>query len=292
MGCASSNAAASPKVPAAASAPPRLPGTQIFLTHDWADDELGRSNHARVKHVYLRLKAMGITAWFDEEEMRGDINGKMAEGIDNAKTVGVFVTKRYIDKASGKGDAGANDNCKFEFDYALRQKGVDKIIVLVMEPRCRTTADWDGVVGGKLGGKLFIDLSQDGPAFEDGINRLVKEIRRAASRPPSATSAGPHPSPSTSPPLLVPSRPKAITRQLKSLTVDEVCTLLANLDMGKHVEGFRALPVNGAVLDTVDDEDLQQVGVEARMHRKALLKHVETFQVFGVPPELLVKKIP
>ncbi|KAJ1469919.1 hypothetical protein T484DRAFT_2122452 [Baffinella frigidus] len=114
MGCASSNAAASPKVPAAASAPPRLPGTQIFLTHDWADDELGRSNHARVKHVYLRLKAMGITAWFDEEEMRGDINGKMAEGIDNAKTVGVFVTKRYIDKASGKGDAGANDNCKFE----------------------------------------------------------------------------------------------------------------------------------------------------------------------------------
>jgi hypothetical protein len=50
---------------------------QIFLTHDWADDELGRSNHARVKHVYLRLKAMGITAWFDEEEMRGDINGKV-----------------------------------------------------------------------------------------------------------------------------------------------------------------------------------------------------------------------
>ncbi|KAJ1473729.1 hypothetical protein T484DRAFT_1835054, partial [Baffinella frigidus] len=58
-----------------------------------------------------------------------------------------------------------------------------------------------------------------------------------------------------------PSQPEyqAITRQLKSLTVDEVCTLLANLDMGKHVEGFRALPVNGAVLDTVDDEDLQQV---------------------------------
>ena len=39
---------------------------------------------------------------------------QMADGIDNAKTVGVFVTKRYIDKASGKGDAGADDNCKFE----------------------------------------------------------------------------------------------------------------------------------------------------------------------------------
>jgi len=39
---------------------------------------------------------------------------QMAEGIDNAKTVGVFVTTRYIDKASGKGGAGADDNCKFE----------------------------------------------------------------------------------------------------------------------------------------------------------------------------------
>jgi len=49
--------------------------SQIFLTHDWANDELGRSNHDRVRRVYHRLKAMGVSAWFDEEEMRGDING-------------------------------------------------------------------------------------------------------------------------------------------------------------------------------------------------------------------------
>ena len=39
---------------------------------------------------------------------------QMAAGIDMAQTVGVFITKRYIDKASGKGETGANDNCKFE----------------------------------------------------------------------------------------------------------------------------------------------------------------------------------
>ena len=33
-----------------------------------------------------------------------------------------------------------------QFDYALRKKGVDKMIVLVMEPSCRSTQDWDGVV--------------------------------------------------------------------------------------------------------------------------------------------------
>jgi hypothetical protein len=38
----------------------------------------------------------------------------MAEGIDNSKTMGVFVTARYISKASGRGENGADDNCKFE----------------------------------------------------------------------------------------------------------------------------------------------------------------------------------
>ena len=48
--------------------------TEIFLTHDWANDELGRNNHDRVKRVYHRLTELGVTAWFDEEAMRGDIN--------------------------------------------------------------------------------------------------------------------------------------------------------------------------------------------------------------------------
>ena len=68
---------------------------------------------------------------------------QMAQGIDVAQTVGVFITNRYIDKAlnqtrnpkpetrnpkpeirnpepgnriqaSGEGEAGVNDNCKFE----------------------------------------------------------------------------------------------------------------------------------------------------------------------------------
>ena len=48
--------------------------TEIFLTHDWADDELGRNNHERVKRVYHRLKELGVPAWFDEEAMHGDVN--------------------------------------------------------------------------------------------------------------------------------------------------------------------------------------------------------------------------
>lgn len=56
--------------------------TQIFLTHDWGVDELGRSTHARVAHVNTRLKELGVSAWFDEEEMKADINAKVISARD------------------------------------------------------------------------------------------------------------------------------------------------------------------------------------------------------------------
>jgi len=53
-----------------------------------------------------------------------------------------------------------------QFDYALRSKGARSMIAIVMEPRMRNPGNWKGQVGGKLGGKLYIDLSEDGPLFE------------------------------------------------------------------------------------------------------------------------------
>jgi len=81
-----------------------------FLTHDWGTDELGRSNHARVGRVAEALRAAGLSIWFDADEMRGDINQQMADGIDHSACCVVFVTERYVLKASGKGEAGADDN--------------------------------------------------------------------------------------------------------------------------------------------------------------------------------------
>eukprot|EP00290_Baffinella_frigidus_P011452 CAMPEP_0180141772 /NCGR_PEP_ID=MMETSP0986-20121125/15136_1 /TAXON_ID=697907 /ORGANISM="non described non described, Strain CCMP2293" /LENGTH=466 /DNA_ID=CAMNT_0022084747 /DNA_START=199 /DNA_END=1595 /DNA_ORIENTATION=+ len=305
MGCASSNAAASPKVPAAASAPPRLPGTQefqIFLTHDWGTDEHGRDNHARVKRVYHRLKELGVSAWFDEVQMDGDINGTMTEGIDKSTTVGVFVTDRYIAKASGRGESGANDNCKFEFDYALNQKGVESMIVLVMEKRCKNSKQWTGTVGGKLGNIMYIDLSKDGAPFEKGVQLLYEKIQKILAKtgtpvsatPTSATAkGGPHPQHRSAQETAA-SQPPATTRKLASISVEEVCTVLWNLgtlmsnELGKYEAGFRAVPVSGAVLATMNDEGLREVGVDMGIHRTALLHHIKEFQAGGVPLEMLV----
>ena len=149
-----------------------------FLTHDWGEDEEGRSNHARVGKLCAALKAEGIRPWFDEECMRGDINDKMVDGIERSGAVVCFITDRYLEKAWGKGANGHNDNCKFEFDYSLRRKGVEAMIPVVMEKRCRNPSDWAGTVGGKLGGKLYIDLSSDdSSAFDSGVKQLAAEIR-------------------------------------------------------------------------------------------------------------------
>jgi hypothetical protein len=78
-----------------------------FLTHDWGEDELGRDNHACVSKVYVRLKDAGLRPWFDEEFMRGDVNKTMMDALGNSACAVVFITRRYVEKASGDGPNGA-----------------------------------------------------------------------------------------------------------------------------------------------------------------------------------------
>ena len=84
--------------------PPRPPFTHsAFLSHDWGVDELGRSNHERVRRVADALKAVGYKPWLDEHEMHGNIDMRMAEGIEKSECIIIFVTRNYMDKASGSG---------------------------------------------------------------------------------------------------------------------------------------------------------------------------------------------
>ena len=103
---------------------------------------------------------------------------QMADGIDSSTVVLVFITQRYMLKASGEGPARENDNCKYEFDYATLKKGVGSMIAVVMEPECRTPSTWRGSVCGKLGAKLYVDASTDSnEATEAAVEHLLKLIR-------------------------------------------------------------------------------------------------------------------
>lgn len=144
----------------------------VFLSHDWGVDELLRSNHERVARVNHALKERGYVTWLDEERLEGYIIDQISEGIENAKVVVVFVTEQYYNKVNGD---DSSDYCKLEFEYALRRRGKNNMVVCVMEPRMRDSRRWQGPIGLGLGGCLYVDLAEDDD-FELKMDRLDELI--------------------------------------------------------------------------------------------------------------------
>jgi hypothetical protein len=149
------------------------PKTDVFLTHDWGIDELGRANHDRVAVINKELKFLGFVTWFDSEKMTGDVVDQMVSGIDNSFVIIVIVTQRYMNKVNG---SNANDNCRKEFKYAAQTKSSTKMIPVVMEPRMTDIdGNWTGLIKMELGNILYVDFSNDND-FQSAIQQLKAEI--------------------------------------------------------------------------------------------------------------------
>eukprot|EP01035_Chromulina_nebulosa_P033583 gene33583-44979_t len=145
--------------------------TDVFLTHDWG---MAQFNHKRVAKVNAALKKRGMTTWFDDEQMEGDIKSKMCSGIDHSRVLIVFITKRYLNKVGGN---NAEDNCRLEFGYGARRKTAARMLPVVMEAEIRDTSLWDGQVGLVLGGSLYVDLATEDDfdaKVDDIVNRVIK----------------------------------------------------------------------------------------------------------------------
>ncbi|RHY23749.1 hypothetical protein DYB32_009072 [Aphanomyces invadans] len=156
--------------------------TDVFLTHDWGMDG---TTHKNVSAVNTLLKARGITTWFDEEKMEGNVKKQMIHGIDHARAIVVFVTQRYIDKVGGN---NAEDNCQLEFNYAARRKTASKMIPVLIDPSpaLKNTGNWTGEVGFVLGGHLYLDLSSafgNDQLLASKVDELVAKIVSVAGAP-------------------------------------------------------------------------------------------------------------
>lgn len=148
-------------------------GTDIFLTHDWGENGL---THKRVSKINDSLKKRGIVTWFDGDRMKGDIKDTMINGIENTKCVLVFVTERYRSKVNSSED---RDNCRFEFKYAVEQKGPQNMLAAVLEPSMKNPKEWKGILGGALGSKLYVDMVDDDESetsFESKCEVLYQQI--------------------------------------------------------------------------------------------------------------------
>eukprot|EP00051_Salpingoeca_urceolata_P001423 m.40845 g.40845 ORF g.40845 m.40845 type:complete len:293 (+) comp11411_c0_seq1:128-1006(+) len=174
----------------------------VFLSHSWELDELSRDNHARVAMISAELQRRGLTTWLDEDKMHGDIDLRMSEGIENAQAVLVFVTQRYIDKVAGTASElnptpNPQDNCKREFMHAVRRKTVEKLIPVVMEPRCKASTRWGGPVGFNLGGHLYVDFSEDLHAMDQLVRLICDTIGKDSPHIPGVVH-GQRPPPTSS----------------------------------------------------------------------------------------------
>ena len=54
------------------------------------------------------MKEIGYQTWFDKEQLVGDTDVQMSQGIEQKKYLLVFITKWYHDKIERE---IANDNC-------------------------------------------------------------------------------------------------------------------------------------------------------------------------------------
>ena len=112
----------------------------------------------------------------------------MAGGIEQTKCVAVLMTQKNHDKVN---DQDGNDNCKLEFSHAARMLTNNKMIAIVIEPCMTNTKKWKGLVGLHLGGKMYLNMSED---VEDEIylkkqiKGLQKEFRSMGIHPTKITS--------------------------------------------------------------------------------------------------------
>lgn len=152
--------------------------TDCFLAHNWG---AYNSNHERVQCICEALRARGIMCWFgDAQTVKGDVWATIKSGIDNAKVFVIFLTSEYLRKVTGD----PSNNCRFEFEHALKKLDAEKMIPVVMEPEMLNPNHWKAKLGAVVAGSLYVDFSNitnSGENFERNCDVLAEIIRRKTS---------------------------------------------------------------------------------------------------------------
>ena len=149
---------------------------QLFFSHTWQADKLGRNTHSRVYELAKLMERCGWSIWIDEENMMGNIDAAMASGIDGSDAVIVCLTENYCKKVNETArNPRKRDNCLKEWTYAnIRNK---LMIPVVMEPEMLLLNNWPaGIVSLHFGSTLYVNASMNNlhhPTFE-----LIKQLEQ------------------------------------------------------------------------------------------------------------------
>ena len=134
---------------------------QIFISHAWGIDELERNNHERCKYLYDLLTKSKYSVWFDEIDIKGNIDNSIIKGINNSSIIIICLTKHYCNKINNAVlNNQPNDNCYKEWNYSLFKNRI--MIPILMEPSMKEVFETtEGVIQMYLNNTLYIDMSKD-----------------------------------------------------------------------------------------------------------------------------------
>lgn len=149
---------------------------QLFLSHAWCPDELARDNHARVERLLRALEQLGWSTWYDENNIQGNMDASVADGIEAADAVIVCLTRKYCEKINQSARSPwSRDWCLKEWTYANARRKL--LVPVIMEPSMKSPRDWPvGTVLLELASQLCVDASYD------EIERAAPAIHRLLSR--------------------------------------------------------------------------------------------------------------
>ena len=146
---------------------------QLFFSHTWKYDEQNRNTHQRVKNICELMQHLGWSIWLDEDNMTGNIDSVMVNGIRNCQVVIICLTAAYIKKVNRASEDGVTrDNCYKEWTFSNSMQ--KRMLPIILEPAVTSMID-KGVIDLFLGNTFYIDLS-------DINNQNIKALNEALSR--------------------------------------------------------------------------------------------------------------
>lgn len=134
----------------------------LFVSHAWAEDGLGRDTHARAVGLARAMMQQGWRVWVDQEELvMGHLDAELARGIEASTVVLVCLTRSYMDKVGRASiDLRSRDNCLKEWNCAVVRRKI--MVPLIFEPSLLDPANWPaGVISMHLGTHLYVDATEE-----------------------------------------------------------------------------------------------------------------------------------
>ena len=164
----------------------RTTGCDVFLSHAWGTDALGRNTHARARALRDELRRRGWSVWFDEDELVAgrDVDASMCAGVESARAVCFCVTRRLLARVDdGCCATGVvSNNCAKEWNAAMRCASGVLVIPVIFEPQMLDLQNWPSGVGRMhLASRMYVDAS--GTCMHAAAREISRAMWKSGARP-------------------------------------------------------------------------------------------------------------